>query len=1591
MANQKTYTITIEGLSESYEGVKSLVDVLNQLGDKTVKVAGDTDSLTQAESKQSSAVSDSTKSVTDKKEKLDALGKAQKQLSEYDVEYQTELAKTKAEIAANNKEIKDLVKQQEAASIVEAKQLDTYAEKQQYLSALNVLIRNHSQETEADRAAIEAMVQESAELQTELKEFDANMQQFTRNVGNYNEAANIVVESNKSMKAEIKELTMEMAEMLANGVSKTDAAYLALAERAGTLKDAISDASQDIAHFASDTSGMDNVVNLAQSGVAAFQLYQSAMTLFGEENKEASEAMKTLMATMSALQALQTIQNSLLSNGTATGKLYTTMVNGLKSMLGLKRTEVEANNVVDQESIAITDSKAASDQMLTTSEQELALAEQEVVAAKEMNASASMSEMSATMSDTTATQSNTTAKQANTAATNTMSTATKGADASTKALSASNKTAATTTNTLSTAQKAGAVASRTLGTALKAIPLMLIIGLVAELITNWQSIWNWFKKTFPVIGQLDNAFKKWGGVLGTVKGAVMGVGKAIIHWLTNPIKTLADVVGKLLKGDFSGAWKAAVDGLKNQFTGLLDEFNKGMKSQEQSVALANERKASEEKITDLQRKQEILQAKGLQNTKEARNLNKQIYDEKMKQASLETDLDKKAQMRHDAEVEYQQNLTSYRKEDEKASKAAAKAAAKAAKDKQSADKKAHDAKMKQIDAEKKAQEKAAADAKKAAEEYQKMIDDLVKKSQQLSTNSSKKIADNYKYQLQVEEQWYKEAITSMIAVASKAAEEGEASFKQLTDALNIAESFNNIRKNIQLTLFGEDLKTVKEELKDMVFEVAQTREALEFELFKSFDIKDQVQYEEYLKTVEEWKKATDQIKKGELEQQWLQLQKTMQLSARNDAFGVLNKLKEDYEKATDEVKKGELAKAIKEQEDKMFKAVGKNRESLYKQWVELTKQEKELEETAITRIGKWYYRDIEVPVSFSFEGMKTKYLKAIDEISKEIYNKNKDINLADMFLDLGVDTRNLSEEVRGAMDMVEQGYEEGADTIINEIKKVIQANTSLSKVFDTMLGGAEDILLKINDNFRKMPNSLEEVLIVLKTVGATEKQINEITEKWGSTASGVSAKIVEKLGEIIRGSKFYVDYTSTEGRKAYEFFKKLNDDYLKEMYTAVNKSIDDSIKAAEKGLKNLEQQFKDHPLRPEMREDMFSSSIAGDVIDRGKTVENYKAALKAAEDYYDAVRYGGEQRQQIEDEWQKRVDLTGKTYGYNSKEYQKAVEQQIEAIDKLDKEESQAYENMVDARKKLRDADDEYFDNLSKRMKKVFDVFKENVLDPIGDTFSALFTMELEEMNEYLDKLSEMLEDATSLREESASRIEEINSELRDSDSQNLDALRQRLADEEVLLAERQAMERKLQLEKEDQEKRIQAKEKQQKKAELLQSMFEGIANTAVGVTAALKYGPILGPIFAAIVGAMGAAQVAIIGQQINKLKDGGLLEGASHSQGGMRIQGTNIEVEGGEFVVNKKSTRKYLPLLEKINNEGRTNNRSFKPMGKFAQGGRLNVERASRAAEYGMSNMAFERALSRINMRPVVSVVDINEGQEALTKVEVLAGREVG
>lgn len=55
-------------------------------------------------------------------------------------------------------------------------------------------------------------------------------------------------------------------------------------------------------------------------------------------------------------------------------------------------------------------------------------------------------------------------------------------------------------------------------------------------------------------------------------------------------------------------------------------------------------------------------------------------------------------------------------------------------------------------------------------------------------------------------------------------------------------------------------------------------------------------------------------------------------------------------------------------------------------------------------------------------------------------------------------------------------------------------------------------------------------------------------------------------------------------------------------------------------------------------------------------------------------------------------------------------------------------------------------------------------------------------------------------------------------------------------------------------------------------------------------------------------------GQGAKQHASGGLIEGRSHAEGGVPILGTNITVQGGEYVINKEATKENLGLLNAIN-----------------------------------------------------------------------------
>jgi TP901 family phage tail tape measure protein len=74
------------------------------------------------------------------------------------------------------------------------------------------------------------------------------------------------------------------------------------------------------------------------------------------------------------------------------------------------------------------------------------------------------------------------------------------------------------------------------------------------------------------------------------------------------------------------------------------------------------------------------------------------------------------------------------------------------------------------------------------------------------------------------------------------------------------------------------------------------------------------------------------------------------------------------------------------------------------------------------------------------------------------------------------------------------------------------------------------------------------------------------------------------------------------------------------------------------------------------------------------------------------------------------------------------------------------------------------------------------------------------------------------------------------------------------------------------------------------------------------------------------------------KMANGGMLRGPQHANGGMRIEGSNIEVEGGEFVTNRLSSLRNLDTLRKINANPDISYIA-EPVRKYETGGQLATE----------------------------------------------------
>lgn len=182
-------------------------------------------------------------------------------------------------------------------------------------------------------------------------------------------------------------------------------------------------------------------------------------------------------------------------------------------------------------------------------------------------------------------------------------------------------------------------------------------------------------------------------------------------------------------------------------------------------------------------------------------------------------------------------------------------------------------------------------------------------------------------------------------------------------------------------------------------------------------------------------------------------------------------------------------------------------------------------------------------------------------------------------------------------------------------------------------------------------------------------------------------------------------------------------------------------------------------------------------------------------------------------------------------------------------------------------------------------------------------------------------------------------------------------------ITEAQYNEKKIKMEKQK-EKELAKIEREQAIRERAMGSFEIGINTAISIMASAKMGFPLAIPFIAAAAALGAVQMAALwAAPLPKAARGKYIEGPSHAAGGV-----HIEAEGGETIINKKSSRMFLPLLSAINELG-----GGVPFTKVGSDGGYALRSFAETSE-PMNRLDMERAIQKAfgQVRVIATIEDI-------------------
>ena len=492
----------------------------------------------------------------------------------------------------------------------------------------------------------------------------------------------------------------------------------------------------------------------------------------------------------------------------------------------------------------------------------------------------------------------------------------------------------------------------------------------------------------------------------------------------------------------------------------------------------------------------------------------------------------------------------------------------------------------------------------------------------------------------------------------------------------------------------------------------------------------------------------------------------------------------------------------------------------------------------------------------------------------------------------------------------------------------------LMQNFELERKGIEDSQKDAEKAFKARMKQIEDEFSSKEKAASTESELIEVLAQKRSAEKQVIDSYNEELG-------VYADKTADLTTRSAEFFDNFTSKFKGSAENTQN--LINKLEGWSQAIANLAQQNSELNLEAQLTVVKEAAIL---YEDGGKAIDLFSSRLKDLESQFDKTKYGQinlsiAQKKYIQDI---RNDLAKSLEDYNKRFAALSLVIGEDAAKKILQPFADVSDSLV---KKLNEAikngtlDDKTIAEIKKKLVSLRGtiedgVGKDDVILNIDITPQEIIAAALDETLKAIDRFND------AAFENTKNRLDRELDEIKYRAEVEDDILQAKLEGQLISDAEYRAQVDKNRRKEAQAQNRI---EKQmfdaQQKRDRQQALFDYLEALGSIVPTLIKRGEAATPLDVSLKAAI-TAGFATVGyglelRAINQRKfyptkfaEGGIVNGPSHAEGGVpftvRGQG-GYEMEGGEYIINKKSTQKYKTLLDQINGYGKSNY-------KFAAGG---------------------------------------------------------